>query len=307
MHLDPWQSPADTTEMAQLASRLWPQGPHPGGLGWSMAIGEFASRVVLARAGEQLVGWAGASPGEVAVQVDPSHPDVATHLLGWAVEAEASGMPTVVVWDGDRALADAAAAAGFVPDNRRGVRGSAVGMTRRAQREDPGLPPGYRVRPTGPGEHAARVDVHRAAWRPIDLPWAPAFRPDVTPDQTSRFTPSDYTAVRHTWLYDERLDLVVEAPDGKLAASCLGWWDPATLTAEIEPLGVVARQRRRGLAGALCRAVSNTVAEWGGREVFINTGPRADYPAPAATYARAGFQVVPRGRWLRLQASSDRD
>lgn len=52
-----------------------------------------------------------------------------------------------------------------------------MGMMRRAQREDPGLPPGYRVRPTGPGEHAARVDVHRAAWRPIDLPWGSAFHP----------------------------------------------------------------------------------------------------------------------------------
>ena len=32
-----------------------------------------------------------------AVQVDPSHPDVATHLIGWAVEGEASSLPTVVV------------------------------------------------------------------------------------------------------------------------------------------------------------------------------------------------------------------
>ncbi len=101
------------------------------------------------------------------------------------------------------------------------------------------------------------------------------------------------------------MDLVVEAPDGTRAASCLGWWDPATLTAEVEPLGVVAAHRRLGLARALWRAVSDIVAQWGGREVFINTGPRTDYPAPAAAYARAGFQVVPRGRWFRLQSASN--
>ena len=307
MHIDPWQIPADTTEMAQLASRLWPHGPHPGGLGWSMAIGQFASRIVVARDGGRVVGWAGTSPGEVAVQVDPRHPEVADHLLGWAVEADESGMPALVVWDGDLVVADAARRAGFVPDVPRDTGGTVVGMTRRAQRDDPRLPPGFGVHPTRSEEKAARVAVHRAAWRPIDLPWAPAFRPDATPDQTSRFAAADYDAVRLTWLYDERLDLVVEAPDGTLAASCLGWWDPRSLTAEIEPLGVVPTHRRRGLAGALCRAVSDTVAQWGGREVFINTGPRPDYPAPAAAYARAGFQVVPRGRWHHLKGSSDRD
>ncbi len=89
------------------------------------------------------------------------------------------------------------------------------------------------------------------------------------------------------------------APDGTLAASCLGWWDPHTGTAEIEPLGVVPAHRRRGLAGALTLAVSDTVAGWGGRQVFINTGPRADYPAPAAAYAAVGFQVIRRGQWHR--------
>lgn len=303
MHIRPWQSPADTTEMARLASRLWPHGLHPGGLGWSMAIGEFASRVVLARDGERLVGWAVSSLGEVAVQADPDHPDVADSLLRWAVEVEGSGAPALVVWDGDGVVAAAAAQAGFAPDDQRGT---AVGMVRRAQREEAGLPLGYRVRSAEPRERAARVEVHRAAWRPIDIPWVPAFRPNAAPDQTSRFTPAAYDAVRRTWLYDERLDLVVEAPDGTLAASCLGWWDPATGTAEIEPLGVVPAHRRRGLAGALCLAVSDTVSRRDGELVFINTGPRADYPVPAAAYARVGFQVVPRGRWHHRPVPPDR-
>ena len=303
LSIRPWAGPADTADMARLASRLWPHGPHPGGLGWSLAIGEFAQRAAVARDGEQVVGWAGASPGEVAVQADPHHPAAANLLLHWAIDAEGSGTPALIVWEGDRSMAQAAVAAGFAAD--RSTRGTVVGMMRRAAAEDLALPPGYRVRPTAPNEHAARVEAHRAAWRPIDLPWAPAFRPDATPNETSRFTLAHYIAVRRTWLYDERLDLVVEAPDGTLAASCLGWWDPATLVAEIEPLGVVPTHRHRGLAGALCRAVSRTVAEWGGGALFINTGPRPDYPAPAAAYGRAGFQVVPRGRRHHRRAAGN--
>jgi hypothetical protein len=43
-------------------------------------------------------------------------------------------------------------------------------------------------------------------------------------------------------------------------------------------------------------AVAAEVAALGGKQVFINTGPRADYPAPAATYLAAGFEVVSRGQ-----------
>jgi hypothetical protein len=32
----------------RLASRLWPRGPHPGDLGWAIAIAHLANRVVLA-------------------------------------------------------------------------------------------------------------------------------------------------------------------------------------------------------------------------------------------------------------------
>jgi GNAT superfamily N-acetyltransferase len=101
--------------------------------------------------------------------------------------------------------------------------------------------------------------------------------------------------VRRTWLYDQSRDLVVEAPDGSLAACCIAWWDPAARCAEIEPLGVLPGHRRRGLATAMCMAVAAQVAALGGDQVHINTGPRADYPAPAATYLAAGFTVIRLG------------
>jgi GNAT superfamily N-acetyltransferase len=156
------------------------------------------------------------------------------------------------------------------------------------------------VRSVRPDEVAARVEAHRAAWRPPDMPWPTARLAEIDPAATSSFTEEKYARCRATWLYDAELDLVAVAPDGSFAANCLAWLDPSTGVAEIEPLGVHPAHRRRGLAGALCQEVARRVTDRGGREVFINTGPNEAYPAPPAAYAKAGFRTVRRGTiWVR--------
>jgi hypothetical protein len=52
----------------------------------------------------------------------------------------------------------------------------------------------------------------------------------------------------------------------------------------------------------MCMQVAAQVAALGGNQVFINTGPRPDYPAPAATYLTAGFEVVSRGDFYHRRA-----
>jgi hypothetical protein len=37
------------------------------------------------------------------------------------------------------------------------------------------------------------------------------------------------------------------------------------------------------------------VSERGGHQLFVNTAPRAGYPAPAGAYRKAGFEVVESG------------
>jgi GNAT superfamily N-acetyltransferase len=103
-------------------------------------------------------------------------------------------------------------------------------------------------------------------------------------------------------MYSPSRDFVVHAPDGTLAACCTLWWHPALGTAEIEPLGVLPEHRRRGLATALCRHAESVTAELGATEVFINTWHLDDYPAPAATYLRVGYQVRDRGMIRRRPA-----
>jgi GNAT superfamily N-acetyltransferase len=117
----------------------------------------------------------------------------------------------------------------------------------------------------------------------------------VDPAAESSFTVTAYEAVRGAWLYDRSLDLVAVADDdGHLAACCIAWFDPATRVCEIEPLGVVPEDRRRGLAIALCLEVAALVAARGGTTVYINAQPEPGYVASTSAYSAAGFELVER-------------
>jgi GNAT superfamily N-acetyltransferase len=300
MLVRPWAGPADTTAMQQLAVRLWPRGPHAGGVGWEAAIEQLPDETVLAEDGGGVAGWAGLSDGEVVLHADPASAEVARTLTEWAVDAAGCRDLTAAVFDGDETIRHAVAGAGFAPD---ADAEPVTGMFRSASPRRAVLPAGYKIRSVRHEELDARVQMHRAAWRPATLPWPVGSQPAISPEATSRFTAAHYGQVRRTWLYEQSRDLVVEAPDGTLAACCIAWWDPAAGCAEIEPLGVVPGHRGKGLAGAMCLEVAAQVAALGGEQVFINAGPRPDYPAPAGAYLKAGFEVRSRARIYRRSAA----
>lgn len=246
----PFVGAGDARAMQELASRLWPLGWHPGGLGWALARGQLADDIVLFEEGGALVGWAARSgvhdDGELLAQVEPSRADVAEEIAGWFVATADAPRLSIEVALGDSLLAAALERSGFDPDRaRRGAE-----MFRRAERDPWGGARGYAIRPVRDDELSERVEVHRRAWRPASLPWADGR--DLNPAAESSFTADGYAAVRQTWLYDPELDLVAVAPDGSLAGCCIAWLDAATGVAEIEPLGVAPEHRRNGVAVALC-------------------------------------------------------
>lgn len=288
----------DLQEMQALASRLWPSGPHPGGLAWEWAIEQMPEQVAVIRTDSALAGWVGFSaPDMLVALVDEEVSGAAESAVSWSLDCTAGRPLRIAVAPQQQRLLAALAAAGFALDREAEPW---LGLWRTAGDAPIDLPDGYVIREVLPDEFAARVEVHRAAWRPAELPYAPSHRPDFPADATSRFEREHYARVRETWPYDPALDLVVAAPDQTLAGCCIAWLDPATKVAEIEPLGIVPAHRRRGLAGALCLEAARRVEARGGHTLFINTGPMTAYPAPAGAYAKVGFEPVERGRVYSL-------
>ncbi|SIO86451.1 GNAT family N-acetyltransferase [Nocardiopsis sp. JB363] len=288
--------PEDTRALELLARRSWPVGTHPGGLGWQLATEDMPRPMVVAERDGEIVAWAGIT-GVNAISAHPritlegavTDPEAGAALLEWAL-ARTSGETHLPVFHGDEALRSLAEKAGFTHEGA-----ADTWMYRAATEESPTLPEGYVIRPVREGEEDARVECHRAAWKPADLSWPESVGP-VDPKLNSRFSRAYYDDARASLLYDPELDLVVQAPDGSLAACCVVWFDEWSGASEVEPLGVVPAHRRRGLAAALVLAACSLTAHRGGERVFINTAPNPLYPAPAKTYATVGFEEVDRGR-----------
>ena len=112
---------------------------------------------------------------------------------------------------------------GFVEQEEKTLR-----LTRNlAQLEKPSLPGGFNIRPLDGDETEAAVALHRAAFG------------------TDFFTLQERRAITQRPDYDPAFDLVVVAPDGRLAASCitviedgLGFTDPVCTHPEYQRLGL---------------------------------------------------------------------
>ena len=133
----------------------------------------------------------------------------------------------------------------------------------------PSLPSGFRYRTVTPDDLAERVAIHRDVWDP------------------SRVTESSYSNVMTAWPYRDRLDCVVEAPDGSFAAYCHVWPDDENRVGELEPVGVREAFRRQGLGSAVCTFALQRLYEEGGREAIVYCMREA----ACALYQSLGFRI----------------
>jgi ribosomal protein S18 acetylase RimI-like enzyme len=253
----------------------------------------------------RLASWAFDQPENAARWVDD-----AGELLAWAAlqapfwaidyvmrpDAESSALHrSILAWADERARAVAGTrfgrpawyvgvlahqagrrrdleAAGFADQVDAGENAwSKVLMARDAVSHRPvALPPGFAIRPLdGQREVEAYVALHRAvfesenmtiAWRLRTLRQA-AYRPGN--------------------------DLVLQAPDGELAGFCVGWLDGDA--GQIEPMGIRADARGRGLGMALLSECVRRLGRSGATRVFVETDNYRD--AAFALYQSAGFRV----------------
>ncbi len=138
------------------------------------------------------------------------------------------------------------------------------------------LPEGFHIRPlNGIHEVDAYVNLHQAvfesknmttAWRQRTLQ-----RPEYVPD----------------------IDLVVVAPDGRLAAFCIGWLakdNNGKISGQIEPLGVHADFRKLGLGQAILAENLKRLSAKGATQIYVQTDNFRN--AAFKLYETAGFQVT---------------
>src|SRR6266566_8494050 len=163
---------------------------------------------------------------------------------------------TTVAFEGDEDVRAALLRNGFTEDsetklNRQGSLMHFLARDLPTAPEPPALPEGFRYRTVEPGDLAERVAVHRDVWAP------------------SRVTETSFATVQASWPYRASLACVVEAPEGRFAASCLIWPDDENRVGELEPVGVREEFRRRGLGAAVCTFALRRLHEEGGRQAIV--------------------------------------
>jgi len=136
-------------------------------------------------------------------------------------------------------------------------------------------PPGFVVRPlAGEGEVEAYVELHRAVFESKNMTVEWRLRTLGHPD------------------YVADLDLVVEAPDGRLAAFCIGWFNPHPASrpgGQIEPLGCHKDFRKYALGRVALSECLRRLQACGAQTIHVETD---NYRNTAfALYRSVGFRV----------------
>lgn len=101
-------------------------------------------------------------------------------------------------------------------------------------------------------------------------------------------------------LYDPELDLAVEAPDGRVAAYSLYWFDPMTKVGLVEPVRVEDEYQRRGLATAMLSAGIERLAAKGAQRMKVSYGTEA----AAALYQSVGFRPESTATWYEARSQT---
>ena len=106
----------------------------------------------------------------------------------------------------------------------------------------------------------------------------------------STMTADRYRRVHDAWLYRSDLDLQIVTQEGQAVAFALGWFDAASWTVELEPVGVHPAWQGRGLGGEICRAVLRAARELGATRAMI--AAHRSNEASLALYASLGLQIT---------------
>ncbi|WP_240670251.1 GNAT family N-acetyltransferase [Actinoplanes solisilvae] len=252
------------------ARRLWFDGDDVVTWGWA-----FLPRQ-LTRNDGSVREITGAS---LSYQVHPDHLALVDEVIDWyegvAAGLEKSVLPTTA----EKFALERWAARGYETD--AAALGDDGGWTQLNQRdladvENPVLPPGFRFRTADEVTPEAVVQAHTDAWFP------------------SAYTVQSYQDVRQTAAYRGDLHVLVEAPDGTMAASAIMWFDPANRSVEFEPVGTHPEYRRHRLAHAMLLHAMQLARAAGAIHATVVCLGAPGHPRARGLYYGLGFRELSR-------------
>ena len=286
----PYTGPADQAAMAALVRAFPADNLHVTDLPYRFSSWAFDDPRNAARwvdAAGQLAAWAVLQTPfwalDYAYRPD-ADPAVHHQILAWASDRARSALDTpsgrpswfANVFTGQAQRRRDLEQAGFACVADIGEDSWSKVLLRRAEPAPaaPALPAGFSLRPlAGADEVSAYVDLHRAVFESTNM----------TVDWRAR-------TLRHP-AYHPELDLVAVAPDGRLAAFCVGWFQAGPLpSGQIEPMGVHSDFRQLGLGRAILSEAVRRLVNLGVAHIDVETDSYRN--AAFELYEAVGFRVI---------------
>jgi ribosomal protein S18 acetylase RimI-like enzyme len=215
----------------------------------------------------------------LSYQIHPDHTELVDKVIEWydgvAAGLERTASPTTAEefalkrWAAHGYRTDAAA----LGDTGDWTQLNARDLT---DVEQPVLPAGFRFRTADEAGPQAAVQAHLDAWAP------------------SAYSARAYEDVRRTAAYRGDLHVLVEAPDGTMAASTIMWLDEVNKTVEFEPVGTHPDYRRLGLARAMMLHGMHLARVAGAAHATVVCLGAAGHPAARGLYYGLGFRELSR-------------
>jgi GNAT superfamily N-acetyltransferase len=270
-----------------------------GELAWIWGKGHASDGATWRRrlwfSGGELVAWGWASlPHQVrrsdgsvkdvtgaylGYQVRPDQAELVDDVIDWYDRIAANVERTVLAGFSDEFALQRWAAHGYETDPASlGDAGSWTQLNERdlTDVEQPRLPTGFRFRTAEEAGPEAAVQAHVDAWAP------------------STYTAESYEGVRSTAAYRGDLHVLVEAPDGTMAASTIMWLDEANKTAEFEPVGTHPDYRRLGLGRAMLLHGMHLARDAGATHSTVACLGAPGHPKARGLYYSVGFRPFSR-------------
>lgn len=281
-----------------------------GELAWIWGQGHAAYGETWPRrlwfSGDELVAWGWAllprqmrrSDGSVrnvtgatlAYQVHPGHLGLVDEVIDWYDEVAAGLERTLAPTDAEEFALKRWAAHGYETDGETlGDTGDWTQLNQRdlTEVERPVLSDGFRFRNADEAGPEAAVRAHLDAWAP------------------SAYTAESYAGVRQTAAYRGDLHILVEAPDGAMAASAIMWLDEANNTVEFEPVGTHPDYRRLGLARAMMLHGMHRARAAGATHATVVCMGAPGRPEARGLYYGLGFREISRDAPLIKEPTSE--